>query len=350
MIMTVSTAALAIAMISLSGALRTKQTRLEANRIVQNAFEGDVDVVRDMAARGVLRPPQSLNLHIGSCDSALQITDVSGQSFNLLGISITTTAPTLLVAGTVSYRGSAYRLQRVIGRGRISTVWQYALYSDSALASLSSAVTTGSPGLEGSMWVGGTLTLLNASTHIAGDLTATGLIVPSNMNVDGQRTSGAASITFPGITDSDYKNAAGVTKIGDTVLNGYTFLSPDANGYPLYYCSDNLSISGAFSGTGVIFSRKNITITGDVTTGIGNHLVIIAVGNVTIAASAVHVSAYIYAGGTFTVSNSRVKRYLTGGVVANNVSLGDSANFAFDPLVRDNPVEAYNLKLPGVWP
>src|SRR5204862_474462 len=40
MIMVVSTAVFVVVMISLSGAQRTKQTRLETNRVVKNAFDG----------------------------------------------------------------------------------------------------------------------------------------------------------------------------------------------------------------------------------------------------------------------------------------------------------------------
>lgn len=350
MVMVVSTAALAIVMLSLSGALRTKQTRLETNRIVQTAFDGGVDVVRDMAARGVLRLPQTVSVQVGSVKDSLQLADSSGLAISLLGINVTTSAPTILVNGTMTYNSNTYRMQRVIGRGLTATVWQFALYSDSALSSVTSALTTGSPGLEGDVWVHGNLTLTNSATHIGGNLTVTGLVVPPTMNVDGTLTAGATSITMPLPKDPDYLNSAGTQLSGTTTLNGYTFLSPDANGYPLVYVSGKLSISGAFTGSGTIYCASDMQITGDITTGVNDHVVIIAGGNITVADGATHVGAYIFSGKIMTISSAGEQRYFTKGVVANKVTLGDSSSFSFDPFVRDNPAEAYKLRLPGVWP
>src|SRR5690348_16484808 len=80
MFMIVSTAALAITLVGLSGALRTKETRLESLRVVQDAFEGGVDTVKDMAARGVLRLPQTVPLTVGNVTESLALTDTSGLS------------------------------------------------------------------------------------------------------------------------------------------------------------------------------------------------------------------------------------------------------------------------------
>jgi hypothetical protein len=145
-------------------------------------------------------------------------------------------------------------------------------------------------------------------------------------------------------------HAAATTLISGGVIHGYVFASPTASGYPLIYSSGDTTISGYFSGSGVVFVAGNVTIDGDITTGVGNHLAIITSGQVWLTSSAIHINAYIFTANTLSTGSAGRTRYFTGGIVANWISVGDNFSASFDTLVRDNPVEAYNLKLPGVWP
>jgi len=348
LIMIVATASVALAMVSLTGAMRTKQIRLQDRRTVQDAFDGGVDYVHDMADRGVLRLPQTVNLTVGNVQEVLAVSDVSSLSVSLLGLSVTTASPTISINGTLTYRGETYRMQEIIGRGLLSTVWQYALYGNSSINTLSS-ITTGSSGYEGDAWFNGSVTLLNGSTHFGGDLTATGLILPPGIAVDGKTTANSPAISFPSVSAETYQ-AAAVSQASGGVIHGYSFASATPNGYALLYSSGDTSISGSFSGSGAIFVAGNVTIDGNITIDAGDHLVIIATGSVSLNSSAVNLTAYIYCGGTFSTGFAGETRSITGGLVTNQISVGDNLSCSFDSLVKDNPAEAYYLKLPGVWP
>lgn len=350
MIMVVSSMMVAIVMVSLSGAVRTKQTRLEANRVVKNAYDGGLDYVRDLAERGVLRMPQLVKIDIGGVQESLTLTDVSSASVSLGGVNITTSAPTILVDGTLSYGGASYHLQTVLGRGHLSTVWQYAIYDDSKLTTATSIV-TGETGYEGDAWFGGNITLTNPATHFGGDLTSQGVILPLSISVSGNTTALSPAITFPTVTPSAYQSSAAIDFPSNTTLNGYTFQPPTASGdYPLVFCGPGLTLSGNFSGSGVIFVNGSATISGDITTGPNDHLVIIVDNNLTIAATAKNIHAYIYCGGATSIDASASLLTIESGWVTKDMTPNRDILAAFDPYLRDHPTEAYRLKLPGVWP
>jgi len=348
LIMVVATAAVALAMVSLSGSVRTKQIRLQDRRMVQDAFDGGVDYVHDMAERGVLRLPQTVNLTVGNVQESLALTDVSSVAVSLLGVSVTVGTPSISINGTLTYRGETYRMQQIIGRGLLSTVWQYAIYDDSSISTLST-VSTGSSGYQGDAWFNGSVTLLNGSSHIRGNLTSTGLIVDLGA-VDGVETTNSPSITFPNPSNSTYSAAATVSLPNNSVIHGYSFSAATATGYPLIYCSGAATISGNFTGSGVIFVDGAVTIDGNIATSVGSHLVIIGNANVSLSSSATSLYAYIYCGGTFSTGNAGTTRSIIGGLVASKITLVDGLSSSFDSLVVSNPSEAYNLKLPGVWP
>lgn len=349
MILVVSTTLVVLAAISLSGGLREKQTRLEETRFVKNAFDAGVDVVHDMATRGVLRLPQTIEVDVGPVTGLYTVTDVSsGASVSLLGASIgAAPVESLSISGTLTYEGQVYKKQQIIGRGLLSTVWQYAIYDNSGL-STGHHLSTGSAGLLGDVWVNGTIDLSGlANSHIRGDLTSTSSILGLNLTVDGDRISNSDPITFPSVSAAQYQSSA-TNSLATTTINGYAFPAADASGYPIVYVGSDLSIQGTFSGNGVIFVNGNLTIAGDVSVSASSHLLIIVTGDV--AFNARNLGAYLYCGGTLTFPSSGSSRTSTAGIVTANLSLGHGLNASFDPWIRDNPVEAYKMRLPGVWP
>lgn len=350
MIMLVSTISLAMVLVSLSGGTRTKQTRLEAYKVVQAAFDGGVDTVHDMASRGVLRMPQTVNLTIGNVQESLTLTDASTGGASLLGlIQLSPTVPLILIDGNLTYKGQVYHYQKVIGRGLLSTVWQYALYDNTALND-SDSVVTSVPGYLGDAWFNGAVNLTNSGTYFAGDLTSTGTINPGTINVSGAKTPNSPSITFPAVDHNKYQPVA-ITQLADNAtLSGYAFPAVTSSGYAVIYENGPMTLDGGFSGSGVVYCEGNMTIDADVTCGLKDHLVIIGHGNITVAAGVNSIQAYIFCGGTLTLSASANTLLVRGGIVTKNLSLGRNLQTGFDPIVRDNPVEAYNLKLPGVWP
>lgn len=350
MVMVVSSMMVAIVMVTLSGAVRTKQTRLEANRVVKDAYDGGLDYVRDLAERGVLRMPQLVKLNIGGVQESLTLTDVSSTLLSLGGVNITTSAPTILVDGTLTYNGASYHLQTVVGRGHLSTVWQYAIYDDSKITSATSIV-TGETGYGGDAWFGGNVVLTNPATHFGGDLTSEGVILPLSLSVSGKTTTLSAPISFPTTVPSTYQSQATITFPCNTTLAGYTFQPPTASGdYPLVYCGAGLTLSGNFSGSGVIFANGNATINGDISTGPNDHVVIIVNTNLTIASTAKNIHAYIFCGGTTSIDASPSLLTIESGWITKDMSPSRDILAAFDPYLRDHPVDAYRLKLPGVWP
>ncbi len=356
MIMVVSTMVIVLVTVSLSGALRTKQTRIENNQIVRNAFEGGLDYVRDLAARGILRLPQTTaQIGIGSAKVTMTLTDASkGATINLLGTSITTpvAASLIKVDGSILYQGQTYRLQAIVGRGLLNTVWQCAFYDDSSLFTLAN-VTSNNLGTGGDVWIDGNATLGNGASHIGGNLTATGTILAFGVAVDGSKTPNSDGIPFPNVDDkaNNYKDVALVKYGSNTTLNGYVFPAADSTtGYPVVYIDGKLNISGSFSGSGVIVANDDVTITGNITSTGGGHLVIITTGNINVNSSVTSVDGYIYTKGTLNIPSFASPTTFTDGVVANNASFGSTVRFNNDPFATNNPVEAYKLHLPGVWP
>lgn len=348
MIMVLSTMTIALVMVSLSSSTRTKQTRQEDIRVVRVAFDGGVDFVRDKALRGVLRMPQTVTCSFGNVQESLVLTDVSTSGTALLGlIPLTQGLPLVHVEGTLTYKGQTYRMQRVIGRGLLSTVWQYALYEHTAQNMGASALITAVPGYEGDVWINGAFTSNAATTRIAGDLTSTSTISPSTINVDGKKTANSPSISFPKEKKGDYEPYAIATVAS---VNGYNFPAADANGYPVLFSGGALSIRGSFSGSGVIFAEGSVTIDGDITVTGGGHLVIIGHGNMTVQNSTNSIMAYVYCGGTITIPAAATPLTIQGGLVTDSMTVNRDLIAGFDPTVRDNPAEAYRLKLPGVWP
>lgn len=97
-----------IASISLTGSSRTKQTRLERTRIVQNAFDGGVDYCVDLSQSGVLTLPQAISLSVGNVSESLLVTDYSASIAN-----------TSLVTGTLTFATQIYQFSKVIGSVKI---------------------------------------------------------------------------------------------------------------------------------------------------------------------------------------------------------------------------------------
>jgi hypothetical protein len=349
MIMVVSTAALVIVMISLTGSLRTKQTRLEESRIAKNAFEGGLDVVRDMANRGVLSLPQTVAANVGSLTVNMTVTATPATgSVSLLGVTIGTPTPnTMTVAGSVVCHGYTYSFQQIIGRGKISSYYQYALYCDSGFLTLNQ-IRTGSPGNLGDIWVNGSTTILNGASHIAGDATSTAFFMCLGP-VDGQTTQNAPSIVFPTINKLQYTSVADSTFV-PAAMNGYTFAAADSTGYPIIYASAlALSLTGTFNGNGVIIANRDITITGSLNVTAGSHVLIIACGNITVNNPTSQIDPYIYCNGTLTISGG-VQRSFNSGVFTNALTLNGNIQASLDTYLRDNPAEAYKMHVPGFWP
>ncbi|MBS1713117.1 MAG: hypothetical protein JST30_02135 [Armatimonadetes bacterium] len=348
MVMTVSTTALALALVALSGSVRTKETRLEDRRTAQDAFDGAVDTIVDRADRGVLVLPDSLSLRIGDSEVSVDVSDATGLNIDLLGISVTTSAYAILVDASVKTAHGTYKYKRVIGRGRLSSPWYQALYLDEGLTTLR-VIKTGSPGLEGDAWFNGSVTFLGLGTSFDGDLTATGLILPLTVSVSGKKTASSRPIAFPTVVPAQYSAVATTTYSTDKTFDGLVFVSPGAGAYPLIFVNGNLTIKGDITGSGVIFATR-VTINGNVRTGVNDHVVIITNGNMDIDPGANSIDAYLYCGNKLTIGTTGTMRSFLSGVVTKSVSIGDNVTFSCDPYVRDNPAEAFKLKLPGFWP
>ncbi len=104
LVMVACTATILIAGITLTGSFRTKESRLEQKRIVQNAFDGGVDYCVDRAQNGLIRMPQTLSLTTGNVTQSLLVTDYSA-----------TISGTALVTGSLTSSGQVYTLSKVIG-------------------------------------------------------------------------------------------------------------------------------------------------------------------------------------------------------------------------------------------
>lgn len=349
LIMITSTAALAITLLALTSSVRTKQTRLENDSTINEAYDGAADYIHDLAIRGLLRPPETIKIDIGKVAAEIVVTEATSKAVELARKKVTPSIPTLHLEMTFTYKEKTYRRQKVIGRGRLTTIWQYAIYSHSGMTT-ARTVTTGSTGLEGDAWFGGSITFLSLGTRFGGDLTSTGIIFPPTLAVTGKKSSSATGIDFPTVSRESYLAAASTKLADNSAIKGYIFVSSSGDGYPLLFVDGAATLEGNFSGTGVVYVDKDLTISGDITTGVGDHLLIICNGNVRFDDDALNIDAYIYCAKELRVDTSGKVRTFTSGIATNTIRIDDSVSASFDPWIRDNPLEAYGMKLPGEWP
>jgi len=349
LIMVASTTVVAITMISLATGVRTKQTRLETNQTFIAAMDGALEIVDDMSVTGVLTLPLTLNVTIGNVSVSTVLTGVSNSAFTLNGVGATTTAPTILATATLTHKGQTYKRQEVIGKGVDSSAWKYALHVDSAVSS-SFAISTGASGLDGDAWIDGNVSLANALSHIRGNLTSTGLIFSPGLKVDGTKTTNATAKTFPIPNSSDYQSVAISVLPNNSTINGHVFPAPNASGYPVLYVNGDASIRGDFTGSGIIYVTGKADIVGSVTSGLGDYLLIICKNVINLWSGATTIDAYLFSGGNLNTNSGTSSHYVVKRIVAKCLVLNNDLSVSFDPLVRDNPAEAYKMKFPGIWP
>jgi len=312
-------------------------------------MDGAVSYVQDLATRGLLNPPETLKLTIGDVTASVAVSEASSKSVRLVGKDVTPSAQTLYLDATFTYKEKTYRKQKVIGRGRLTTIWQYAIYSHSGMSTIRT-LTTGSAGLEGDAWFNGDVTILSLGTRFGGALTATGLITPPTLAVDGKKSALATGIEFPIVSRESYLGVA-TTKLADgSVIKGQVFTSTKGEDYPVLFVDGDASIEGNFTGTGVIYVADDAQITGDITTGVGDHLLIVCADGIQFDSDALNIDAYLFCGGEFRVDTTGKTRTFTSGIACNKIRLDDKFSASFDPWIRDNPLEAYRLKVPGEWP
>jgi hypothetical protein len=117
--------------------------------------------------------------------------------------------------------------------------------------------------------------------------------------------------------------------------------------YPIYYYPNTVTISGTFTGRGIIFADSSITIAGNISVAANSTLVLITPNLVTVSASVTQIHAYLYSASELTTSGPLA---MTGALVANNLSLGGSTSVVYDPYISLTAGEAHRLCVPGLWP
>jgi hypothetical protein len=318
--------------------LRIRVSRIEQERGDRYITRGLVEVVRSEIFYGVVSLPVS------------KVYSYRGQNWHVIAErNDADVKNTLRVTLTRTSGGEAITYQMVVPK--IGSWFDYALASNSPEAE-GHRVQVGTVAIPADCYINGNVSFSHPSSRIDGDLECTGSLTSPSLTVTGRLLTSSPGPTFPSLSRSAYFSARD-RLIDDpgpkSTLTSVTFLKP----YELVYVDDDLDVSGTVSGTGILFVRGNVTITGPLMYLVSSsRLAIIATGGITVDAdNAPLVSGYFFSAGEFRVQGGGASSVtLTGGVVANSLRFDRPITILYDPTVRDDRSVAVNLKLPGFWP
>lgn len=335
MVMLMFMTTIVMAYSSLGIAAREAETRREQAVIARLAFDGATLKASYDCGLGNISYPSTQSVPVGATTCSVTIADNSASMSHSL--SMTTSA---------SIRGRTFNDSRVIGLKMPLSPFYYCLAMNAA-TNLGGSVTLGSGGSNGDLYDVGALTLNNNVT-VNGDCESSSTFSKNSATVTGTAIGSTNPIPFPVPVAANYSAVASSSLLNillGIILSGETFTTP----YMVIYCGNDTTMSGIFSGKGVLFVNGNVTISGNMTYLLPtDEVAIIATGNVTVQNSNTSIVGYWYCGGTFTTqSNTNLTR---GSIVTNTFSPGSNFSATYDPTIWTTGGEAERLKLPGVWP
>ena len=313
----------------------TAETRREQTAISGLAFDGAMYQASEDVAAGTLSTPGSNSYTIGSQTVTVWASDN--------GVSIT---HTLLLTASTSNKGRTFNTTRVVGLKTPASYWWYSLGIGSD-ETFNGPVTLGSGGKNGDLYAGGNLTI-NRSATINGDLEVTGTLASiMPYTVTGKTYTHALGIVFPTIVDANYTSGALPYLLG--TMAGDIFVG----NYLVTYRNGNLTLSGGFTGKGVLFIKGDLTIGGNISYLAGaDRMAVIVTGNITFTNSNTSIAGYYFCGGTCTVAAGQSVTIAPGSLVCNVLSVSATGSLAinYDPIIWTTIGEGRNMKLPGLWP
>ncbi|MHB8635898.1 MAG: hypothetical protein ACYC96_05435 [Fimbriimonadaceae bacterium] len=335
MVMLVIMTTVVMAYTSLSKATRTSETRREQATIARLAIDGATLKAAYDAGLGNVTYPSTQTETIGNTVCAVTLVDNS-----------TNLPHSLSLATTTNVGGRTYSDARVTALKMPQSQFYYCLATNSS-TSIAASVTTGASSANGDIYCTGNL-LLSGSDNFNGDVEATGSIAQNAAKVTGLCSANTYPIPLTAPVAANYSSISFLNLLNillGNLLTGETFLTP----YSVVYCNGNTTLSGKFTGKGIVFVNGNVTVKANMSYLLpGDEVAIIVTGNVTVTKINKKLIGYWYCGGTFSVAKGTV---LTRGcIVTNSLVTPGLFTATYDPIIWNTPGEAKRMKLPGFWP
>lgn len=327
-----------VAIAELATHLRVRVTKEEEKVGAKNIARGLAEVVRSELFYGMVSVP--VNKMYSYREQDWHVTAVNNDA-NIKN--------TLLLTLTRTSGGETVTHQLVVPK--LGSWFDYALASNSP-ESESVQVRVGTLTSPGDCYINGNVSFSHPLSRIEGDLECSGSLTSPSLTVTGRTLTSSPGLAFPSISSATYLSAADrvIDQPGGTsFLSSITFMKP----YELVFVDDDLDVSGIVSGTGTLYVRGDVDVSGSIIYLLSSsRLVIIATGDITVnASSAPLVSGYFFTRGRFHVRGGGGSSVLlTGAVVADNVRFDRPITIAYDSTVKTDRNAAVRFKLPGFWP
>lgn len=277
-------------------------------------------------------------------------TDISGTTTNASAMNNEVAmSKSLSVTATTNADGQSYRFSTIVGQRTDRRPFHFALYVADTLAP-SQPLITGNGGADGDVYSLGGIVLVGAGHNIGGDLESRGTITAPGVPTAGITLANSVALSLPSVNWANYWNARTWTNTGDTTFNGVTFVGVN----PCYYVfNGDVRIDGTITGKGVIFTRGNVRVRGNMSyASAADAICIVAEGDIVVDNGVTDLVGYFYAGGTMQINGKKSTVTVTrGGLVCQSLAAPNcTLKVVHDPLIDTTPSVATTLKLPGYWP
>lgn len=256
-------------------------------------------------------------------------------------------AKTLQMECSVSIKGSTYTSTLIRGKGDVSP-WNYALFVNNGPGSdWSNPYGTGSLGSNGDAYIGKSATTAVATVTIQGDVESDGAITRAQFPATGTTWESAPQI--PPVTAPLLAYATAGFKVvipPMSNIDGYNFPAEAAGVYQMLYKVGDLTVTGNFTGSGLIVATGSVTLYGPASVS-GGKIAVIAGGEIRLR-GITPINAYVFAP---TVYHQDKGSTLNGAIVCDVMGSNKvDCKVIYDPYLWNNPAERAKLRLPYHWP
>ena len=344
----VSMGLLTAAVVPLAASYGERTARRNDELRARLAFEAGVAQVKSQSLAMTLAVPATLTI------AAAGVTGTVTAKANDAQL-----AKSLLVTGTMLRNGQTYRYSRVVG-ARQPSPFVFAVMTKGDI-NFPKTVTLGANGWGGDAFADGKLTIGGQAVGsvVNGNLNAVNAVnAVSGTVVTGRTLTGQTAIAWPTLSASSYSSEAnglvvsgkGATFLTNTTLTSVTFTSWfTVADYNMWYCSNNLTVSGTISGRGTIYVGGNLTVSGNLRyTSSSDEVAFVVAGTVTVNAAATTIDGYYFSTGNFNASQAFTLS--RGAIVANALGTSQAVTILRDDAILNDEGEAYRLRLPYYWP
>lgn len=324
------------ASVDLSLAAFRYQKRTENATRFKYIKEAAIAHVLSLQVAGSLTLPSSLSRSIGGVTCNISVKQNPKLS------------RTLEITTSTKIDGVFFESSDVVGARILGNPWHYVLSVFSS-PDIKAAMTLGSMGSNGDLFVKGNVSGFSGSVTGNGDIEVTGTADRNKVSTTGTIWEKATSMSEPNIKTSDYTSVS-YTPLS-TSINGRTFVSFIPGKNQLLIVTGNATIKGTFNGKGAILVTGNVTVDGNMSYGTASsELAVIATGNIMVNPSVTSICGFFYTDGNFEFKNSSLTTLTKGAIVCKGFTSNGPVTLHYDPFLWDDPSQGASLYLPGYWP